>query len=203
MKLYYSPGACSLSPHIVLREAGIQAELEQVDLKTKRTKSGADFTAVSPKGQVPALVLDDGQVLTEGPAVVQYLADRKPEAKLAPPHGTFERYRLQEWLNFITAELHKSFSALFNPAAPADYKKIATQTIESRFAYVDAQLAKSGPFLLGAEFTAADAYLFTVANWARIHKIDVGRWPTLKAYLERIAARPHVREALREEGLLR
>ncbi len=203
MKLYYSPGACSLSPHIVLREAGIQAELEQVDLKTKRTKSGADFTAVSPKGQVPALVLDDGQVLTEGPAVVQYLADRKPEAKLAPPHGTFERYRLQEWLNFITAELHKSFSALFNPAAPADYKKIATETIESRFAYVDAQLAKSGPFLLGAEFTAADAYLFTVANWARIHKIDVGRWPTLKAYLERIAARPHVREALREEGLLR
>jgi glutathione S-transferase len=203
MKLYFSPGACSLSPHIVLREAGIDAELEQVDLKTKRTKSNADFTAVNPKGQVPALVLDGGEVLTEGPAVVQYLADRKPEAKLAPPNGTIERYRLQEWLNFITAELHKSFGALFNPAVPAEYRKLATELIGSRFAYVDQHLAKGGPFLMGAQFTVADAYLFTVANWTHFLKIDLGQWPNLKAYVERIAARPKVQQALTEEGLRR
>jgi glutathione S-transferase len=203
MKLYYSPGACSLSPHIVLREAGLQADLEQVDLKTKRTKSNADFTAVNPKGQVPALVLDDGQVLTEGPAVVQYLADRRPEANLAPPNGTIERYRLQEWLNFITSELHKSFGALFNPAVPADYKKFATEIIGERLAYVDRHLAQGGPFLMGSQFTVADAYLFTVANWTHFLKIDLGRWPNVAAYVERIAARPKVQEALKEEGLRR
>ena len=203
MKLYFSPGACSLSPHIVLREAGIQADLEQVDLKTKRTKSNTDFTAVNPKGQVPALVLDDGQVLTEGPAVVQYLADSKPEAKLAPANGTIERYHLQEWLNFITSELHKSFGALFNPAVPADYKKFATDLIDNRFAYVDEHLRNGGPFLMGAQFTVADAYLFTVANWTRFLKIDLGQWPNLKAYVERVAARPKVREALKAEGLVR
>jgi glutathione S-transferase len=203
MKLYYSPGACSLSPHIVLREAGIHADLEQVDLKTKRTKSNADFTAINPKGQVPALVLDDGQVLTEGPAVVQYLADRKPEAKLAPPNGTIERYRVEEWLNFITAELHKSFGALFNPDVPADYKSFAKDLIAGRFAYVDRHLAQHGPFLMGSQFTVADAYLFTVANWTKFLKIDLGQWPNLKAYVERVAGRPKVQEALKAEGLVR
>jgi len=202
MKLYFSPGACSLSPHIVLREAGIEAELERVDLKTKRTKSNADFTAVNPKGQVPALVLDDGEVLTEGPAIVQYLADTKPEAKLAPPNGTIERYRLQEWLNFITAELHKSFGALFNPAVPAEYKKLATELIRNRLAYVDQQLGKGGPYLMGSQFTVADAYLFTVVNWTKILKIDLGQWRDLKAYVERVAARPKVREAVKAEGLV-
>ena len=203
MKLYYSPGACSLSPHIVLREAGIQADLEQVDLKTKRTKSNADFTAINPKGQVPALVLDDGQVLTEGPAVVQYLADRNPDAKLVPPNGTIERYRLQEWLNFITSELHKSFGALFNPELPADYKQFAKDLIASRFAYVDRHLSQHGPLLMGSQFTVADAYLFTVANWTHFLKIDLGQWPNLKAYVERVAARPKVQEALKAERLVR
>ena len=203
MKLYYAPGACSLSPHIVLREAGIQADLEQVDLKTKRTKSNADFTAINPKGQVPALVLDDGQVLTEGPAVIQYLADRKPEAKLAPPNGTIERYRLQEWLNFITSELHKSFGALFNPAVPADYKQFAKDLIASRFAYVDQHLAQHGPFLMGSQFTVADAYLFTILNWAPMLKVDLSPYPALTQFQARVAARPAVRRALVAEGLVK
>jgi len=203
MKLFYSPGACSLSPHIVLREAGIPVDLEQVDLKTKRTKTNADFTQVNPKGQVPTLVLDDGQILTEGPAIVQYFADKKPESKLAPANGTIERYRLQEWLNFIASELHKSFGALFNPAVPAEYKKIATELIGNRFAYVDQHLGKGGPFLMGAQFTVADAYLFTVANWTNFLKMDLGQWPNLKAFVERVAARPKVQEALKAEGLVK
>lgn len=201
MKLYFSPGACSLSPHIVLREAGIEADLEQVDLKTKKTKSGADFTAVNPKGQVPTLVLDNGQTLTEGPAIVQYLADQKPQSGLAPQNGTFERYRLQEWLNFITAELHKSFGSLFNPATPEDYKRIAKEALAARFAYVDHHLASGGPFLMGAHFTVADAYLFVMTLWAKFLKIDLDHLSRLKAYAEQMAARPKVHEALKEEGL--
>jgi len=201
MKLYFSPGACSLSPHIVLREAGIEAGLEQVDLKTKKTKSGADFTAVNPKGQVPTLVLDDGHTLTEGPAIVQYLADQKPHSGLAPQAGTFERYRLQEWLNFITAEIHKPFGALFNSATPEDYKPIARETLGARFAYLDHHLASGGPFLMGAHFTVADAYLFVMTVWAKFVKIDLNQWSKLKAYSEQIAARPKVHEALKEEGL--
>ena len=204
MKLYFSPAACSLSPHIVLREGGFDAELEQVDLKTKKTKSGADFTAVNPKGQVPTLVLDDGQIFTEGPAIVQYLADKKPEAKLAPANGTTERYRLQEWLNFITSELHKGFSPLFNPKVPDEYKTMAKEAIANRFAYLDKHLGKDGfELLTGAQFTVADAYLFTVVNWANFVNIDLGQWPNLKAYVERVAARPKVREALKAEGLVR
>ena len=202
MKLYYAPGACSLSPHIVLREAGIPADLEQVDLKTKRTKSNADFTAINPKGQVPALVLDDGQVLTEGPAVVQYLADRNPDAKLVPPNGTIERYRLQEWLNFITSELHKSFGALFNPEVPADYKQFAKDLIASRFAYVDRHLAQHGPFLMGPQFTVADAYLFTVYGWCRFVGVPNEPYRNLNAYAGRIAERPAVRAAMKREGLI-
>jgi len=201
MKLYFTPGACSLSPHIVMREAGIAADLEQVDLKTKKTKSGADFIAVSPKGQVPTLVLDSGQTLTEGPAIVQYLADQKPQSGLAPQAGTFERYRLQEWLNFITAEIHKPFGALFNPATPEDYKRIAKEALASRFAYVDRHLASGGPFLMGAQFTVADAYLFVMTLWAGFMKIDLDQWTRLKAYAGQVAARPKVHEALKEEGL--
>jgi len=203
MKLYFSPAACSLSPHIVLREAGLDAEFEKVDLKTKKTKSGADFTAVNPKGQVPTLVLDDGQTLTEGPAIVQYLADKKPEAKLAPPNGTLERYRLQEWLNFITSELHKGFSPLFNPQVPDDYKKMAKEAIANRFAYLDKHLGAGGPFLTGPQFTVADAYLFTVVNWTNFVAMDIGGWKNLKAYVDRIAARPKVQQAMKEEGLVK
>jgi glutathione S-transferase len=158
---------------------------------------------VNPKGQVPTLVLDDGQILTEGPAIVQYLADKKPESKLAPANGTFERYRMQEWLNFIASELHKSFGALFNPAVPAEYKKIATELIGNRFTYVDQHLSKGGPFLMGAQFTVADAYLFTVANWTNFLKMDLGQWLNLKAFVERVAARPKVQEALKAEGLVK
>ncbi len=201
MKLYFSPGACSLSPHIVVREAGIAADLEQVDLKTKKTKSGGDFAAVNPKGQVPTLVLDNGQTLTEGPAIVQYLADQKPQSGLAPHAGTLERYRLQEWLNFITAELHKPFGALFTPSTPEDYKPIAKEAIGNRFAYVDRHLASGGPFLMGAQFTVADAYLFVMTLWAKFVKIDLDQWTRLKAYSEQVAARPKVHEALKEEGL--
>lgn len=201
MKLYFSPGACSLSPHIVAREAGVAIDLEQVDLKTKKTKSGADFAAVNPKGQVPTLVLDNGQTLTEGPAVVQYLADQKPQSGLAPQAGTLERYRLQEWLNFITAELHKPFGALFSSSTPEDYKPIAKEAIGNRFAYVDRHLAKGGPFLMGAQFTVADAYLFVMTLWAKFLKIDLDQWTKLKAYSEQVAARPKVHEALKEEGL--
>ncbi len=201
MKLYFSPGACSLSPHIVVREAGIAVDLEQVDLKTKKTKNGADFTAVSPKGQVPTLVLDNGQTLTEGPAIVQYLADQKPQSGLAPQAGTFERYRLQEWLNFISSEIHKPFGSLFNPATPEDYKRIAKDALAARFAYVDRHLANRGPFLMGPQFTVADAYLFVMTLWAKFVKVDLDQFARLKAYAEQVAARPKVHEALKEEGL--
>jgi len=203
MKLYFSPGACSLSPHIVLAETGIRAELEQVDLGSKKTKSGADFTAVNPKGQVPTLVLDDGSTLTEGPAIVQYLADRKPEANLAPANGTVDRYRLQEWLNFVTSELHKGFSPLFNKAVPAEYKTMAKENLANRFAYLDEHLGKGGPFLMGSQFTVADVYAFVVLGWTAYQDIDLGRWPNLKSYVGKIAARPGVQQAMKEEGLIK
>ncbi len=201
MKLYFAPGACSLSPHIVLREAGIDAELEQVDLRARKTKSGADYSAINPKGQVPTLVLDNGQTLTEGPAIVQYLADQKADSGLAPRNGTLERYRLQEWLNFITSELHKSFGALFQPTVPEDYKPIARENISKRFAFVDQRLGSGGPFLLGSQFTVADAYMFVMCTWAGFLKIDLGQWPNLQAYAARVGERPKVQEAMREEGL--
>ena len=202
MKLYYSPGACSLSPHIALAEAGLAYTTEQVDLKTKKTESGADFFAVNPSGYVPALVLDDGQVLTEGPAIVQYIADLAPARKLAPPAGTLERVRLQEALNFISTELHKSFSPLFNPAAPEDWKTLTRGLIGRRLDVVEQKLA-GRDYLLG-DFSVADGYLFTVVGWGRLVNLDVreGR-PLLAAYLKRVAARPAVQQALREEGLLK
>jgi len=201
MKLYFAPGACSLSPHIVLREAGINADLEQVDLRTKKTKNGADYTTINPKGQVPTLVLENCETLTERPAIVQYMSDQKPDSSLAPPNGTLERYRLQEWLNFITSELHKSFGALFQPTTPEDYKPVARESVSRRFAFVDQQLGRGGPYLMGNPFTVADAYMFVMCTWAGFMKIDLGQWPRLKAYAERVGERPRVQETMREEGL--
>jgi len=202
MKLYYSPGACSLSPHIVLREGGFKFDMEQVDLKEKKTKSGADFTGVNPKGQVPTLVLDDGKVLTEGPAIVQYLADQKPASGLAPAAGSFDRYRVQEWLNFITSELHKGFTPLFRPNTPEDYKPIARDNLAAKFAVLDKHLAKN-QFLMGETFSVADAYAFTVLNWSNFQNIDMAKWPNVKAYMGRVGARPKVQEALKAEGLVK
>jgi glutathione S-transferase len=205
MKLYYFPGACSLSPHIVLREGGFAFELERVDPRTHTVKAtGADFHSVNPKGYVPALVLDDGQLLTEGPAIVQYLADQKPEAGLAPKNGTMERVRLQERLNFIATELHKGFSPLFNPKASEEWKTIVRENLSKRYAYVAEKLTASGqPYLMGERFTVADAYLFTVSAWSKYTGLDLSPWPVLTQYLERVGARPAVHAALEAEGLLK
>jgi glutathione S-transferase len=202
MKLYYAPGACSLSPHIVLREAGLDFELEKVNLKTKVTESGADFTQVNPKGQVPTLRLDDGEVLTEGPVIVQYIADRRPAAGLAGAAGTMARYRVLEWLNLITSELHKGFSPLFRPNTPDAYKEIARANLAAKFDALDTHLA-GRQYLTGDAFTVADAYLFTVCRWGRLTGIDIAGWPNLAAYVARVAARPHVQAALAAEGLSR
>ena len=202
MKLYYAPGACSLSPHIVAREAGIALELERVDLGTNphRTETGADFTAINRKGYVPALRLDDGQLLTEGAAIVQYLADLAPESGLAPPAGTLERYRLQEWLTFVGTELHKMFSPwLFHPEYGEQAAQVARAKITQRFAFLDAHLA-GHPYLLGPSFTVADAYAFTIVSWARLMRIDLTPFVHLKRYMDRIATRPKVREAMQLEN---
>ena len=199
MKLFFSPSACSLSPHIVLHEAGLSFELEQVHLGSKKTKSGADFRAVNPKGYVPALQLDDGQVLTEGPAIVQYIADRKPETGLAPAAGTLERYRLQEWLNYISTELHKSFSPLFNSKYPAELKQQVKDALGGRFDYLSKHLADR-PYIMGQSFTVADAYLFTVLRWTKFVEMDLERWPALVAYSARVGERPAVRAALAAEA---
>jgi len=200
MKLYYTPGACSLSPHIALREAGLSFDLEKVDLATKKTESGKDFNTINFKGYVPALQLDDGSILTEGPAIVQYIADKAPQSKLAPANGTIERYRLQEWLNFISTELHKGFSPLFNASYPEDAKKIVRDNLGKRFDQLRAPLEK-GPFLMGAQFTIADAYLFTVLGWGQW--TNISKWAWLKAYHTRVSERPHVQAALKAEGLLK
>lgn len=202
MKLYYSPGACSLSPHIVLRETGLPFELERVDLKTKKMHGGGDYLEVNPKGYVPALRLDDGGVLTEGPAIVQYLADRVPDRELAPPAGTMDRYRVMEWLNFITSELHKSFGALFNPQAPEEWKAAVRGLLHRRLDYVALQL-QGRAYLMGEAFTVPDAYLFTVLNWGQWTGIDIGEWKVLADYHARIAARPAVRAAMAAEHLLK
>ena len=202
MKLYYFAGACSLSPHIVLLEAGLPYTLVKVDSKTKKTEGGGDYLAINSKGAVPALQLDDGRVLTEGPAVVQYLADLKPESGLAPRAGTFERYQLMEILNFITSEIHKSFSPLFNPASSADMKEAAVSALSKRFDWLTGFLGKK-PYLLGNTFTVADAYLFTVLTWTGHVKIDLGKWPVLAEYKDRVSKRPKVVAAMKEEGLIK
>ena len=201
MKLYYTPGACSLSPHIVLREAGVDFELERVDLAAKTTEAGADFRAINPKGYVPALQLDDGQVLTEGPAIVQYVADSRPDARLAPPAGTLERARVQEHLNFVASELHKSFSPLFSPATSAEAKEAARAKIRQRFDDVERMLSDGRKFLAGDQFTVADAYLFVVAGWARPTELGLASWPHVEAFVNRVGEREAVRAALHAEGL--
>jgi len=203
MKLYYAIGTCALSPHIVLREAGLPYQLERVDLKTKKlTNGGEDFNEINPRGYVPVLALDDGRRLTEGPAIVQYIADLKPESQLAPPAGTFERYHLQELLNFIGTEIHKSFSTLFNSSAPGDWKNAVRDKLAQRFDWIDKAL-DSRTYLMGDAFTVADAYLYTVLRWAKPHGIDLSRWPRLAAYYAAVGARPRVREALKEEDPLK
>lgn len=202
MKLYYMPGACSLSPHIVAREAGIDLELVKVDGKTKRTEDGADFLAINPKGYVPVLGLDNGQVLTEGPAIVQYLADQKPASGLAPANGTLARYRLMEMLGYINSELHKSYSPLFSPDTPEATRQERTAYLLKRYALLDGVLAKQ-PWLLGEQFTAADAYLFTVTNWARHVALDLSGFPAILAFQRRVAERPAVQAAMDAEGLAR
>lgn len=200
MKLFFSRGACSLSPHIVLREAGLPFDLERVDLRTHLTEKGTDFDTINPKGYVPTLQLDDGSVLTEGPAIVQYIADQKPDARLAPPNGTLGRYRLQEWLTFIGTELHKSFSPLFDAATPEETKKLSLEKIGKRLEYVSQQLGEK-QYLLGDDFTGPDAYLFVMLLWAKGKGPDVSRWPNLGAYFDRIRARPAVTAAFDAEGL--
>lgn len=199
MKLYYSPGACSLSPHIVLREAGHKFELEKVDLKSKKTEFGKDYNTINAKSAVPFLVLDTGEGLSEGPAIVQYLADLKPEAGLAPKSGTLERARLHEWLNYISTELHKTFSPLFNPISP-ETTTHAQAKLAAQFPFIAGQL-KDKQYLLGDHFSVADAYLFTVLNWTNYVKIDLSPWPVLVEYQKRVAARPKVLETLKAEGL--
>jgi glutathione S-transferase len=201
MKLYYTPGACSLSPHIVASEAGIALELEKVDLQTKVTADGRDFSKINPKGYVPTLQLDNGEILTEGPAIVQYLADQKPGSQLAPAAGTLNRYRLQEILTYINSEIHKAYSRLFNPAVTPAVREETIAHLQKRYALIEQQLS-SHKFLLGDQFTVADAYLFTVTNWSNHLNVDLSRFPKVLAFQKAVAARPAVQEALRAEGLI-
>jgi len=200
MKLYYVPGACSLSPHIVLRELGLPFELERLDPKTGKTERGTDYRSLNPKGAVPLLELDDGQRLSEGPAIVQYLADRRPEAGLAPRPGTMERYRLQEWLNYVTSELHKRFGPLFGGRAPTEWRAALREQLGQQFDFVAGAL-RDRDYLLGPQLSVADIYLFVVSSWAKPMEIDIGRWPALQAHWKRIAARPSVQAAWKAEGL--
>ncbi|HEU5046781.1 MAG TPA: glutathione transferase GstA [Rickettsiales bacterium] len=200
MKLYYTPGVCSLSPHIILCEAGFPFTLEKVDLKTKKTSSGKDFNQINPKSVVPVLELDNGEILTEGPAIVQYLADLKPEANLAPQSGTMERVRLQEWLNFISTDMHKSHWAIFHVAEAGEQAKQAyIGKIKKNYDFVADKL-KGKQYLLGDQFTVADAYLFTILTWHKAVVTDLLAWPVLVDYMKRVSARPHVQEALEAEG---
>jgi glutathione S-transferase len=202
MKLYYSPGACSLSPHIVLQEAGLPFEKIKADTKTKVLPDGTDYRTINPLGYVPLLELDDGTRLTEGPAIVQYIADKVPDKRLAPPNGTFERTKLQSWLNFVTSELHKGFSPLFNPAMPEEAKKIFRDRLATRFAYLDKQLS-GNDYLMGKDFSVADAYAFVVSNWAGRVDVDLSPYANVLAWRKRVGARPAVQAAMKAEGLIK
>jgi glutathione S-transferase len=202
MKLYYSPGACSLSPHIALYEAGLAFEAIAAPTKSHKLADGTDYYSINPLGYVPLLVLDDGRPLREGPAIVQYIADQAPDKHLAPAAGTFERYKLQEWLTFIGTELHKGFSPLFSPGMPEEVKAAARSRLGGRFQWVEDQLAEH-LYLMGQQFTVADAYLFTVVSWCRLVGIDISALPLLGEFMARVRARPAVQAALRAEGLLR
>lgn len=201
MKLYYKAGSCSLSPHIVLREAGCDFTMEAVDLATKKTETGEDFLKINPTGQVPTLVLNDGTLITEGVAIVQYIADQKPDRNLVPAFGTIARYKAISVLNFISSEIHKSFSPMYNPQTPEAYKEIAQANLMKKFAIVDEKLANQ-QFMLGDNFSVADAYLFTVTNWTNFLKLDISQYKNLTAYMAKIAARPAVQAALKAEGLI-
>jgi glutathione S-transferase len=200
MKLYYAPGACSLAPHIAACEAGIELQLEKVEIGTKRTEKGKDFLAINPKGYVPALELDGGEILTEGPAIMQFLADHKPEARLAPAIGTLERYRLIEWLGFINSEIHKTYGPLFSPQTSPSVRDERIETLKKRFAFVDRSLGGKA-FLLGNQFSVADAYLFVMLSWAGFLKIDLSSLANLKAFQGKVSSRSAVRKALKEEGM--
>jgi glutathione S-transferase len=202
MKLYYAPGVCSLAPHIVLNEAGLAFDKVGTDTTTKVMDGGGDFREINPLGYVPVLDLDDGTRLTEGPAIVQWIADRVPEKKLAPPNGTPERTELQRWLNFISSELHKGFSPLFNPAMPEEAKKLFRERLGTRFAHVDKHLA-ANEYVLGKDFSVADAYLFVIANWAAAAGVDLAPFPNVLAFRKRVGARPAVRAAMKAEGLIK
>lgn len=202
MKLYYAQGACSLAPHIVLQESGLQFQLEPVSLQTKKTRGGADYAKINPKGAVPALELDNGQVLTEGAVIMQYVADQKPEKKLIPAAGTLERYRAQEWLNFIATEVHKGFAPLWSDTTPAETKAQAKTTLGKKFDYLSERL-KGQDYLMGTQMTAPDAYLFTVLNWTSMLSFDMATWPTLLGFMERMRGRPAVQAAMKAEGLVK
>jgi glutathione S-transferase len=202
MKLYYSPGACSLSPHIALLEAGLPYDLVKVDLRAKKLENGDDYLKINPKGQVPALALDNGELVTEGPVIVQMIADKASAKNLAPARDSAERYKLLEWLNFITGELHKNFSPLFNPTIPDEVKNFFKDRIMGKFKYIDSQLA-GRDYLMGKQFTVADGYLYTMLRWADGNKLDLSGLKNLTAYKDRVAARPKVQEALTKEGLLK
>ncbi len=202
MKLYYSAGACSLSPHIVLHEAGLAFDAISAPTKTHKLADGTDYYTINPLGYVPYLVLDDGRALHEGPAIVQYIADQVPEKNLAPANGTYERYKLQEWLTFIGTELHKGFSPLFNPATPADAKPAFVERLQSRLKWVDGELAGKD-YLMGSQFTVADAYLFVVTNWCGFVGVDISGLANIQAYRARVGARPGVVAAMKAEGLIK
>ena len=201
MKLYYSPGACSLSPHIVARELGLEVQLEKVNTKSHTFNGNSDYYKVNPKGYVPALEISAGDVLTEGPAIVQYLGDQKPASGLVPAAGTLDRYRLQEMLGYINSEIHKTYSPLFRPTTHAETRKEREEYLRKRYGLVEKQLAK-GPYLFGDQFTVADAYLFVVTNWSNFLKLDLSEFPNLLAFQARVAARPAVQAAMKAEGLL-
>ena len=200
MKLYYAPGACSLSPHIVLQESGLKHSLVKTNLKDKTTEAGGDFKTKNPHGYVPALELDDGTMLTEGPAIVQYIADKVPEKHLAPANGTLDRYKMQGWLNFVSSELHKGFSPLFNPSMPDEAKKLAKDKLAQRFEVLDKHLAKN-QYLCGNTYSLPDAYAFTVLNWTKPTNVDLSPYKNIMAYHARVGARPAVQAAMKAEGL--
>jgi glutathione S-transferase len=202
MKLYYSPGACSLSPHIVAREIGLDVQLEKVDLKSHTFDSGSDYYKVNPKGYVPALELKPGEILTEGPAIVQYMGDQKPQSGVVPPAGTMERYRLQELLGYINSEIHKTYSPLFNPNTKPETADERREYLKKRYSYLDELLAGK-QYLLGDKFSAADAYLFTVTSWAGFAKVDLSGCANIQAFQKRVAERPAVKQAMKEEGLIK
>ncbi|WP_217126062.1 glutathione transferase GstA [Hydrogenophilus thiooxidans] len=202
LTLYYSPGACSLSPHIALREAELPFALVRVDLAKKQTETGEDFRKINPNGYVPCLQLTDGRTLTEGPAIVQYIADQVPEKGLAPANGTWERYQLQQWLNFISTEIHKSYSPLFKPNTSQDHKNFARDLLTTRLEYVAHELAHR-PYLLGERYSVADIYLFVTLSWAPYVALDLTKWPSLTQYQTRVGSRPAVQAALRAEGLIK